>query len=155
MRRVGLAKRFTVEEPRMTVRIKLQLVVIADDEEVCVDDVVVLDKQHERLELWDGKTSRACSSAMLTPCLMFSASCSRPCKPRRANARIWSSRTCSCAINSPCSPGRLDADRQLGFTSGTSCCGSWLADSASAGASTCRSSHPRRSFAGIGRAVAR
>jgi hypothetical protein len=34
----------------MTVRIKLQLVVIADDEEVCVDDVVVLDKQHERLE---------------------------------------------------------------------------------------------------------
>ena len=33
----------------MTVRIKLQLVVIADDEEVCVDDVVVLDERLEHL----------------------------------------------------------------------------------------------------------
>lgn len=34
----------------MSSRFKLQLVVMADDNEVCVDDVVVLDKQHERLE---------------------------------------------------------------------------------------------------------
>jgi hypothetical protein len=34
----------------MPVRFKLQLVVMADDNEVCVDDVGVLDKQHERLE---------------------------------------------------------------------------------------------------------
>jgi hypothetical protein len=31
-------------------RFKVQLVVMADDQEVCVDDVVVLDKQHKRLE---------------------------------------------------------------------------------------------------------
>ena len=29
---------------------------------------------------------------------------------------------------------QLDADRKLGFASGTSCCGFWLADSASVGA---------------------
>ena len=34
----------------MPLRFKLQLVVMSDDNEVCVDDVVVLDKQHERLE---------------------------------------------------------------------------------------------------------
>jgi hypothetical protein len=34
----------------MPLRFKLQLVVMADDQEVCVDDVVVLDKQHDRLE---------------------------------------------------------------------------------------------------------
>jgi len=34
----------------MSLRFKLQLVVMSDDDEVCVDDVVVLDKQHERLE---------------------------------------------------------------------------------------------------------
>ena len=34
----------------MSLRFKLQLVVMADDNEVCIDDVVVLDKQHERLE---------------------------------------------------------------------------------------------------------
>jgi hypothetical protein len=34
----------------MAVRFKLQLVVMADDTEVCTDDVVVLDKQHEQLE---------------------------------------------------------------------------------------------------------
>jgi hypothetical protein len=34
----------------MSLCFKLQLVVMADDDEVCVDDVVVLDKQHERLE---------------------------------------------------------------------------------------------------------
>ena len=39
------------------------------------------------------------------------------------------------AINSQCSPVRLAADRALGFASGTSWCGSWLADSAPAGAS--------------------
>src|SRR4051812_2628440 len=33
----------------MTVRFKLQLVVMADDEEVC-EEIVMLDKQHERLE---------------------------------------------------------------------------------------------------------
>src|SRR5258708_4745642 len=38
------------------------------------------------------------------------------------------SRTCSCAINSRCSPVRPHADRMLGFASGTSCCGSSLAD---------------------------
>ena len=35
----------------MPLRFKLQLVVMSDDDEVCVDDVVVLDKQHERLGL--------------------------------------------------------------------------------------------------------
>jgi hypothetical protein len=35
---------------RMTLRFKLQLVVMADDEEMCVNEVVVLDKQHEWLE---------------------------------------------------------------------------------------------------------
>jgi hypothetical protein len=34
----------------MPVPFKLQLVVMADDHEVCIDDVVVLDKQHEQLE---------------------------------------------------------------------------------------------------------
>jgi hypothetical protein len=34
----------------MTLRYKLQLVVMADDEEMCVEEIVVLDKQHERLE---------------------------------------------------------------------------------------------------------
>ena len=34
----------------MTLRFKLQLVVMADDEQVCVDEVIVLDKQSERLE---------------------------------------------------------------------------------------------------------
>jgi DNA-directed RNA polymerase subunit RPC12/RpoP len=34
----------------MPLRFKLQLVVMSDDNEVCVDDVVVLDKQHARLE---------------------------------------------------------------------------------------------------------
>ena len=34
----------------MTLRFKLQLVVMTDDEEMCVDEIVVLDKQHERLE---------------------------------------------------------------------------------------------------------
>jgi hypothetical protein len=34
----------------MAVRFKLQLVVMADDTEVCIDDVVVLDKQHEQVE---------------------------------------------------------------------------------------------------------
>ncbi len=34
----------------MSLRFKLQLVVMADDTEVGIDDVVVLDKQHERLE---------------------------------------------------------------------------------------------------------
>ena len=33
----------------------------------------------------------------------------------------------------------LEVDRVPGFASGTSCCGSWLADSAPAGASTWRS----------------
>ena len=34
----------------MALRFKLQLVVMADDNEVCTQDVVVLDKQHLRLE---------------------------------------------------------------------------------------------------------
>jgi hypothetical protein len=34
----------------MPLRFKLQLVMIADDDDECVEDVVVLDKQHERLE---------------------------------------------------------------------------------------------------------
>src|SRR5215831_9440054 len=34
----------------MSLRFKLQLVVMADDNQVCIDDVVVLDKQHEQLE---------------------------------------------------------------------------------------------------------
>jgi hypothetical protein len=34
----------------MPLRVKLQLVVMADNNEVCIDDVVVLDRQHERLE---------------------------------------------------------------------------------------------------------
>ena len=34
----------------MSLRFKVQLVVTADDHEVCVDEVVVLDKQHDRLE---------------------------------------------------------------------------------------------------------
>jgi hypothetical protein len=34
----------------MSLRFKLQLVVMADDREVCIDEVLVLDKQHERLE---------------------------------------------------------------------------------------------------------
>jgi len=35
----------------MTLRFKLQPVVISDDEDVCVDnDVVVLDKRHDRVE---------------------------------------------------------------------------------------------------------
>jgi hypothetical protein len=34
----------------MLMRFKLQLVVMADDDEVCIDDLVVLDKQHDRLE---------------------------------------------------------------------------------------------------------
>ena len=35
----------------MALRFKLQLVVVADDDQpVCVDDLVVLDKDHERLE---------------------------------------------------------------------------------------------------------
>jgi hypothetical protein len=72
------------------------------------------------VRLWGGKTSRERRSAMLTPCLMFSGSCSQPCKPRRAHARNWCSRTCSYAINSPCSPGRLEADGVLGFAPGTS-----------------------------------
>jgi hypothetical protein len=33
----------------MSVRFKVQLVVMADDHEVCVDDVAVRDKQHRRL----------------------------------------------------------------------------------------------------------
>jgi hypothetical protein len=70
--------------------------------------------------VWGGKTSRERRSAMLTPCLMFSGSCSQPCKPRRAHARNWCSRTSSYAINSPCSPGRLEADGVLGFAPGTS-----------------------------------
>ena len=32
--------------------------------------------------------------------------------------------------------GRLDADRMLGFASGTSCCGSWLAVGVPAGVAT-------------------
>src|SRR5260370_1121708 len=39
-------------------------------------------------------------------------------KGRRAHDKMWCSRTCSCAITSPCSPGRLDAERMLGFASG-------------------------------------
>jgi hypothetical protein len=34
----------------MTLRFKLQMVVLADDEEMCVEKVVVLDKQPERRE---------------------------------------------------------------------------------------------------------
>lgn len=34
----------------MSLRFKVQLVVMADDHDVSVDDVVVLDKQHDRLE---------------------------------------------------------------------------------------------------------
>jgi hypothetical protein len=34
----------------MSLRFKLQLVVMADDNELCIDDVVVLDKQHEQPE---------------------------------------------------------------------------------------------------------
>ncbi len=34
----------------MTLRFKLQLVVMADAEELCVEEVVVLDKELERLE---------------------------------------------------------------------------------------------------------
>jgi hypothetical protein len=34
----------------MPLRFKLQLVVMSDDNEVCVDDVVVLDKQPDRVE---------------------------------------------------------------------------------------------------------
>jgi hypothetical protein len=97
--------------------------------------VGAIDDRERDLELWGGKTSRECKSAMLTQCLTFSGSCSQPSKPRCAHARIWCSRTYSYAINSRCSPGRLEADRILGFTSGTSCCGSSLADSAPAGAS--------------------
>jgi len=70
---------------------------------------------------------------MLTPCLTCSRSRSQPCKPRCAHARIWCSRTCSYAINSPCSPGRRDADRMLGCASGTTCCRSSLVDSAPTG----------------------
>ncbi len=112
---------------------------------------IVLAIARGRSVLWGGKTARGRRSAMLTPCLTFSGSCPQPCKPWCAHARIWSSRTCSYVINSPCSPGRLDAVRLLSCASGTSCCGSWLVDSAPAGASTCLSSRPRRSSAGIGR----
>jgi len=34
----------------MPLRFKLQLVVMADDNQECIEDVVVLDKRHERLE---------------------------------------------------------------------------------------------------------
>src|SRR5437870_12830298 len=44
--------------------------------------------------------------------------------------------------------------RMLGFATGTSCCGSWLAVSAPVGASILHSSHPIRSSAGIDRAGA-
>ncbi len=36
----------------MALRFTLQLVVVADDEHVSVDDIVVLNKEHERLEHW-------------------------------------------------------------------------------------------------------
>jgi transposase InsO family protein len=75
--------------------------------------------------LWGAKTSRERGSAMLTPCLTFSGSCSQPSKPRCAHARIWCSRTYCYAINSRCSPGPLALDRVLGCTCGTSC---WAAD---------------------------
>ena len=34
----------------MALRLKLQLVVVTDDEQVSVDDIVVLNKEHEQLE---------------------------------------------------------------------------------------------------------
>jgi hypothetical protein len=37
--------------------------------------------------VWDGKTARACRSAMLTACLKFSASCSQACKPQCAQCQ--------------------------------------------------------------------
>lgn len=36
----------------MALRFKLQLVVVADDEQVSVDDLVVLNKDYERLGSW-------------------------------------------------------------------------------------------------------
>jgi hypothetical protein len=101
--------------------------------------------------LWGGKTSGERGSAMLTMYSNFSGSCSRPCRLWRAHTGIWCSRTCSYAINSRCSPVRLEAGRMLGIASGTSCCGSSLADSAPAGASICPSSYPRQSCTGIAR----
>jgi hypothetical protein len=82
-----------------------------------------------------GKTSAERKSAMLRACLHSSGCCSRPFWPRCARARISCSRTCCFAINSPSSRGRLEPDRARGFAPGTSCCGSWRAASAPAGAS--------------------
>jgi hypothetical protein len=48
--------------------------------------------------------------------------------------------------------GRLEPGRALGFVPETSSSGCWLADGVPAGASTWRSSRPRRSYAGTGKA---
>jgi hypothetical protein len=52
-------------------------------------------------EVVRGKTSDGYRSAMLTMCSISSGSSPPPCEPWRARARTSSSRTSSCAINTP------------------------------------------------------
>jgi hypothetical protein len=52
----------------VTLRFKLQLVVMSDDQEVCVNDVVVLDKQHERLEHLGLSLAEAKTASVAPPC---------------------------------------------------------------------------------------
>ena len=54
------------------------------------------------LELWDGKSSRGRRSVMLKVCLNCSRCYSRSSWRPFARIRISCSRTCSCAISSPC-----------------------------------------------------
>jgi hypothetical protein len=67
-------------------------------------------------------------SAMLKVWWKSSGCCSRQSWPGFVRARISYSRTCCRAISSPSSPVRLEPDRVLSFTPGTSCSGPWLAN---------------------------
>jgi hypothetical protein len=55
-------------EKQVTLRFKLQLVVMSDDQEVCVNDVVVLDKQQERLEHLGLSLAEAKTASVAPPC---------------------------------------------------------------------------------------
>src|SRR6267143_1862297 len=69
---------------------------------------------------------------MLMVCSNFSGSCSQPCRLRRAHARSPSREPAPTPSTRGASSS--DADHVLSFVCGTSCCGSWLSDSAPANA---------------------
>jgi len=88
----------------MALRFKLQLVIVADDEQVFVDDVVELNKDHERLEhlgltLAEAKAllqevQRQILTRQITTFLAVHTPCPT-CVPTRSIGSIGSTSRCS------------------------------------------------------------